>query len=127
MESSNLQAAQARLRELRQEFANEKTRNSTIHQAAERFRLEVQRQQLLIQQLTERHDVEVKALQSNLQSTMNDLQSKVNEERNLVLAREEIKRLKELIKKLESERSSLESIPRLKHEIEQLVSERSQK
>lgn len=119
MESCNLEAAQARLREVRQELGSEKTRNSTIHQAAERFRLEVQRQQLLIQQLTERHDVEVKTLQSTLQS-------KLNEERNLLLAREEMKRLKEVVKKLESERATLDSIPRLKHEMEQLVSERAQ-
>lgn len=118
-ESSNLQAAQARLRELRQEFAAEKTRNSTIQQTSERLRLEIQRQQLLIQQLTERHDVEIKALQTNLQSKLND-------ERSLAMAREENKRFKELIKKLEAERSNLESIPRLTHEIEQLRSERAQ-
>ena len=117
----NLDAAKARLAALRQEMLNDKSKQTQVTQTIAAQMHEIQRLNGLLIQNQEKHKNDLKALQ-------NTLQAKIVEERNVTAVRfqEEIKRLKDVIKQLESSRTSLEVIPRLQHELDQLRAEKNQ-
>ena len=115
-EKSNLESTLIRVKELREELAAEKKMTIASQQHSRRLDQELAKSSAYILQLKN----EVNALNANFQSKKSEEVAALNR------LQDENRRLKDIISKFESERQSLEAIPRLKQELEQLRTERHQ-
>lgn len=120
-ESTNLDAAKARLRELRLELDQEKIKQNSLQNKNVQQQQELQGWSARLQQSFEANRIEL----SNLQKKM---QTKFNDEKNIAIQRvqEENNRLHQALQQLESDRARPEVLTQLQLEIEQLRNERQQ-
>lgn len=114
--TKNLQAVIQKTRELRQELAQEKSKQQTSKEKVIQSQQEIQLLHAKLKQTFEQHQCEMKTMQTQIQQ----IQTKAGEERGTTI------RLQEENSRLQQHLQQVQADQHLKHELEQLRNERKQ-